>query len=84
MTTGSTTHLASPAKVHSLDELLGNYERTLIMITLQRNKWNRRLAAEALRISTRRLFYRMRALHFDTKAIPRDLPGRRRLKIVAL
>jgi DNA-binding NtrC family response regulator len=71
----------SAPKVHSLDELLSNYERTLIMITLQRNKWNRRLAAEALLISERRLFYRLRALHFDTKAIPRDAPGRRRSKV---
>lgn len=69
-------------QLHSLDELLGNYERMVIMITLQRNKWNRRLAAEALQISKRRLLYRMRALHFDTKAIPRDLPGRRRSKLL--
>lgn len=65
------------AKSHSLDELLCNYERTLIMITLERNRWNRRQAAEVLQISKRRLLYRMRALHFDTKVIPRDVSGRR-------
>ena len=71
----------SQAAVHSLDELMCNYERTVIMITLQRNKWNRRQAAEVLQISKRRLLYRMRALHIDTSAIPRDLHGRRKTKV---
>lgn len=66
------------AKGHSLDDMIASYERLLIMETLRRNDWNRRKAAEALQIPVRRLFKRMAALHFDTRAIPRDAPGRRR------
>jgi DNA-binding NtrC family response regulator len=66
------------AKGHSLDEMIASYERLLIMETLRRNDWNRRKAAAALQIPVRRLFKRMAALHFDTSAIPRDAPGRRR------
>ena len=63
---------------HNLDDLLRAYERVVIMEALRRNDWNRRKAAEALHISKRRLAYRMRSLHFDVAAIPRDAPGRRR------
>ena len=62
---------------HSLDEMLASYERLVIMETLRRNGWNRRRAADVLKISRRRLTYRMAALHFDLGAIPRDAPGRR-------
>jgi DNA-binding NtrC family response regulator len=68
----------NPSSGHSLDEMLASYERIVILETLRRNDWNRRRAAEALKISRRRLTYRMAALHFDLGAIPRDLPGRRR------
>jgi len=61
----------------SLDDLLSAYERVVIMETLRRNKWNRRKAAEALKISPRRLHYRLAALHFETLAIPHDARGRR-------
>jgi DNA-binding NtrC family response regulator len=67
----------TPPKGHGLDEMLASYERIVIMEALRRNGWNRRRAAEALRISRRRLTYRMAALHFDLGAIPRDAPGRR-------
>jgi DNA-binding NtrC family response regulator len=60
-----------------LDEMLTAYERLVIMQTLERNRWNRSRAASALGISRRRLQYRMKALHFDLGAIPRDAPGRR-------
>ena len=63
---------------HNLDDLLHAYERVVIMEALRRNDWNRRKAADSLRISRRRLAYRMRSLHFDLAAIPRDVPGRRR------
>ena len=66
------------AKGRSFDEMIASYERLLIMETLRRNAWNRRKAAIALQISPRRLYKRMAALHFDTSAIPRDAPGRRR------
>ena len=69
----SSTRTATP----SLDDLLSAYERVVIMETLRRNRWNRRLAAEALKISERRLHYRLAALHFELGAIPRDRPGRR-------
>jgi len=68
------TRTATP----SLDDLISAYERVVIMETLRRNRWNRGKAAEALKISERRLFYRMVSLHFDLKAIPRDVPGRRK------
>lgn len=64
------------AQGHSLDEMLASYERLVIMETLRRNGWNRRRAAEALKISRRRITYRMAALHFDLDAIPRDPRGR--------
>ncbi len=64
-----------------LDEMMTSYERLVIMQTLGRNRWNRSKAALALGISRRRLQYRMRALHFDLSAIPRDVPGRRNRKI---
>ena len=67
----------TPSKGHSLDEMLASYERIVIMESLRRNGWNRRRTAEALKISRRRLTYRMVALHFDLGAIPRDVPGRR-------
>jgi len=62
----------------TLDDLLSAYERVVIMETLRRNQWNRRRAAEALKISPRRLHYRLVALRFELKEIPRDAPGRRR------
>jgi DNA-binding NtrC family response regulator len=62
----------------TLDDLLAAYERVVIMETLKRNRWNRRLAAEALRISERRLYCRLEVLHFDLAAIPHDSSGRRR------
>jgi DNA-binding NtrC family response regulator len=65
-------------KGHSLDEMIVSYERLLIMETLRRNDWNRRKAAVALQIPLRRILRRMAALHFDTQAIPRDAPGRRK------
>lgn len=68
---------------HSLDEMLAAYERLVIMQTLERNRWNRSRAAQALSISRRRLQYRMKALHFDLTAIPRDVPGRRLRKVEA-
>lgn len=64
-----------------LDEMMAAYERLVIMQTLERNRWNRSKAAQALGISRRRLQYRMRALHFDLSAIPRDAPGRRNRKV---
>jgi DNA-binding NtrC family response regulator len=66
------------AKGHGLDDMLASYERLVIMETLRRNDWNRRKAAGALQIPLRRLLRRMASLHFDTHAIPRDAPGRRR------
>lgn len=66
------------SKTHGIDELRRNYERTLIMIALQKNNWNRRLAAEMLKITRRGLTYKMRALHIDVKAIPRDTSGPKR------
>lgn len=72
----------NPSPGHSLDEMLASYERIVILETLRRNDWNRRRAAEALKISRRRLTYRMAALHFDLGAIPRDAPGRRRRSVV--
>jgi DNA-binding NtrC family response regulator len=63
----------------TLDDLLAAYERVVLMETLRRNGWNRRRAAEALRISRRRLSYRLVALNFDLVAIPHDKRGRRRL-----
>jgi len=68
------TRTATP----SLDDLISAYERVVIMETLRRNGWSRVRAAEALKISERRLFYRMVSLHFDLKAIPRDASGRRK------
>ena len=61
----------------TLDDLLAAYERVVLMETLRRNNWNRRKAAEALRISQRRLYVRMSALHFDLASIPHDRRGRR-------
>ena len=61
----------------TLDDLLAAYERVVIMETLKRNGWNRRRAAEALRISQRRLYQRLAVLHFDLAAIPHDKIGRR-------
>ena len=61
----------------TLDDLLAAYERVVIMETLRRNRWNRRLAAEALGLSRRRFAYRLVALRFDLASLPRDLPGRR-------
>jgi DNA-binding NtrC family response regulator len=62
----------------TLDDLLAAYERVVIMETLKRNQWNRRLAAEALRISKRRLYQRLTVLHFDLEAIPHDARGRKK------
>jgi DNA-binding NtrC family response regulator len=62
----------------SLDELLAGYERLIIMETLRRNGWNRRRAAEALKVTRRRLQYRMAALKFNVAEIPRDRPGRKK------
>ena len=61
----------------TLDDLLAAYERVVLMETLRRNSWNRRKAAAALRISQRRLYVRMSALHFDLASIPHDRRGRR-------
>jgi len=71
----------SERKSCRLDEIMTAYERLVIMQTLERNRWNRSRAALALGISRRRLQYRMRALHFDLGAIPRDVPGRRNRKL---
>ena len=62
--------------VPCLRDLLRAYEKLVIMETLRRNGWSRRRAAVALKISRRRLQYRMRALQFDTSAIPLDKHGR--------
>jgi len=62
-------------KPRTLDDLLTAYERLVIMETLSRNSWNRRRAAEALHVSRRRLMYRLKALHVDLGAIPRDKSG---------
>ena len=69
--------MISPPRSPSLDDLLSAYERVVIMETLRRNDWNRRKAAAALKISPRRLHYRLAALHFELRDIPHDRPGRR-------
>lgn len=68
----------SVSHTYSLDDLLANYERIVIMEALRKCGWNRRKAAEVLKISRRRLLYRLAALHVNLASIPRDLPGRRR------
>jgi DNA-binding NtrC family response regulator len=67
------TRTSSP----SLDDLLSAYERVVIMETLRRNGWNRRKAAEALKISPRRFYGRLAVLRFELAAIPHDRRGRR-------
>jgi DNA-binding NtrC family response regulator len=68
----------SASRAYNFDDLLANYARLVIMEALRKSNWNRRKAAEVLGISRRRLLYRLASLHVDLKAIPRDLPGRRR------
>jgi DNA-binding NtrC family response regulator len=65
-------------KPRTLDDLLKAYERIVIMETLSRNSWNRRLAADALHVSRRRLMYRLKALHVDLTVIPRAKSGPRK------
>jgi len=77
-TSTTTSTPPSTTKSHGIDELRRNYERTVIMIALQKNNWNRRLAAEMLRITRRGLTYKMKALHIDITAIPHATIGRPR------
>jgi DNA-binding NtrC family response regulator len=48
---------------HSIDELMANYERDLIMQTLEHNRYNLTKSAELLKISRHALRYRMQRLN---------------------
>jgi DNA-binding NtrC family response regulator len=58
-------------------ELLANTERMVIMETLARNRWNRRLSALAMGISRTNLWQRMKKLDIDLKELPKDRTGRK-------
>jgi two-component system, NtrC family, response regulator AtoC len=56
-------------------EVTRRMERELILKVLQANHWNRRKAAEALKISYRALLYKVRQAGLPTKRPQRDVEG---------
>jgi DNA-binding NtrC family response regulator len=60
-----------------LRELLANTEKMAIMETLARNRWNRKVAAQALRISRTNLWQRLKRLDIDLHELPRDQTRRK-------
>lgn len=64
----------------SLREVLRRHERVVIVQTLQANGFSRARAAEALQVTRKQLWRRMRALDMDFKALPVVRTGRPRKK----
>jgi DNA-binding NtrC family response regulator len=64
----------------SLQDLLRQHERLIIIKTLQSCGLSRARTAEVLQVSRNQLWRRMRALHMDLAALPVVLPGRPRRK----
>lgn len=62
----------------SLPQLLGDYERVLIIQALQKCNFSRKGAAEMLGVSKLYLYRRMLLLGMDFKVFPRTTPGRPR------
>jgi DNA-binding NtrC family response regulator len=58
-------------------DVLANTERMVIMETLARNRWNRKLAAQAMNISRTNLWQRMKKLEINLAELPRDRTGRK-------
>jgi len=71
--TGSGT--SPPAKDLTLDEALAHAEKHILIETLERFKWNRKLCAQALGVSRTTLFNKMR--RFDLFESRRQPPARK-------
>jgi DNA-binding NtrC family response regulator len=62
----------------TLPQLLGDYERLLIVQALQMSNFSRKVAADMLGVSKLYLYRRMTLLKMDFKVFPRTTPGRPR------
>ena len=64
---------------HLAKEATREMERTVILETLQANRWNRRKTAEALKISYRALIYKIRnaGLLARSAGVPADVPEKK-------
>jgi len=51
--------------IHNLDQYLANIERTIILKTLEKTKWNRTAAAQLLGINFRSMRHRLKKLEID-------------------
>lgn len=71
-------------QVKTLHDLLALHERFIIIQTLERHRFSRQKAAEALGVTRNYLWRRMRLLGVDFSALPRTTPGRPRKKLVVL
>lgn len=72
--------MTEPRPPMSLRDLLWQYERMIIVKTLQSCGFSRKKAALVLQLSRNQLWRRMRVLKMDTAALPVVLPGRPRRK----
>jgi len=71
-------------QIKTLHDLLALHERLIIIQTLERNRFSRQKAAEALGVTRNYLWRRMKLLGVDFSALPRTTPGRPRKKLVVV